>query len=93
MDVMHLLTPNQLQVTQAVYLFITTQGTATIEGTALGDDDQTPQARCTQAIWVNATANTEIPRLPQPGVDSCPLYPGLRQNGPHADGLADTVGR
>ena len=47
-------------LTQAVHLFITTQGTATIEGTALGDDDQTPKARPTQAVWVNATQSTDI---------------------------------
>ena len=40
--VMHLLTPHQVQLTQALHLLITTQGTATMEGTALGDDDQTP---------------------------------------------------
>ena len=66
MEVMHLLTPNQVQLTQAVHLFITTQGTATIEGTALGDDNQTPQARPTQAIWVNATANNDIAVDPDP---------------------------
>ena len=60
MEVMHLLTPNQVQLTTAVHLFKTAQGTATIEGTALGDDDQIPQARPTQAVWVNATANTDI---------------------------------
>ena len=43
-----------------MHLFITAQGTATIESTALGDDDQTPQARPTQAIWVNATVRTDI---------------------------------
>ena len=66
MEVMHLLTPNQVQLTQAVHLLITIQGTATIEGTALGDDDQTPQARPTQAVWVNATANTDIAVYPDP---------------------------
>ena len=42
MEAMRLLTPHQIQLTQAMHLFITTQGTAAIEGTALGDDDQTP---------------------------------------------------
>ena len=51
MEAMRLLTPHQVQLTQAMHLFITTQGTASIEGTALGDDDQTPQGRPTQAIW------------------------------------------
>ena len=61
MEVMRLLTPHQVQLTQAMHLFITTQGMAAIEGTALGDDDQTPQARPTQAIWINATAGTTLP--------------------------------
>ena len=43
MEVMRLFTPHQVQPTQAMHLFIATQGTATTEGTALGDDDQTPQ--------------------------------------------------
>ena len=33
---------------------------ANLVGTALGDDDQTPQARPTQAVWVNATEDTHI---------------------------------
>ena len=57
---MRLLTPHEVQLTQAMHLFITTQGTATIEGTALGDYDQTPQARPTQAVWINATAGTDF---------------------------------
>ena len=65
-EVMHLLTPNHVQLTQAVHLFISSQRTATIEGTALGDDIQIPQARPTQAIWVNATANTDIALDPDP---------------------------
>ena len=44
---MRLLRPHQVQLTQAMHLFLTTQGTAAMEGTALGDDDQTPQARPT----------------------------------------------
>ena len=55
-EIMHLLSPHQVQLTQAVHLFITTQGTTTMEGTALGDEDQTPQAGPKQAVWVNATA-------------------------------------
>ena len=57
---MRLLTPHTVQLMQAMHLFITTQGTATIEGTALGDDDQTPQVRPTEAIWINATTGTDI---------------------------------
>ena len=53
-------TPHQVQLTQAMHLLKTTQGTATIEGTALGDDDKTPQARPRQAVWVNATAGSDI---------------------------------
>ena len=64
MDIMHLLTPEQVQLPQAVHLFITTQGMATIEGTAPGDDDQTPQARPTQAVWVSAIADTDIAVTP-----------------------------
>ena len=66
MEVMRLLTPHQVQLTQAMHLFITTKGTAAIEGTALGDDDQTLQARPTQAIWMNATADTNIAVDPNP---------------------------
>ena len=66
MDIMHLLTPNQVQLTQAMHLFITTQGTATFEGTALGDNDQTPQTPPTQAVWVSATANSDIAVDPDP---------------------------
>ena len=66
MEVMHLLTPDRVQLQQAVHLFITIQGMATIEGTALGDDDQTPQARFTQTIWASAKANTDIAVDPDP---------------------------
>ena len=66
MEVMRLLTPHQVQLTQAMHLFITTQGTAAIGGRALGDDDQTPQARPTQAVWKNTTAGTDIAVDPDP---------------------------
>ena len=66
MEVMRLLRPHQVQLMQAIHLFIATQGTAAIEGTALGDDDQTPQARPTQAICINATAGTDITVDPDP---------------------------
>ena len=49
-----------------MHLFITRQGRATIGGTALADEDQTPQARPTQGSWVNATANTDIAVDPDP---------------------------
>ena len=66
MEVMQLPTPDRVQLSRAVHLFITTGGTATIEGTALGDDHQTPQARPTPAVWVNATADTDIVVDPDP---------------------------
>ena len=56
MEVMCLLTPHQVELTQAMHLFITTQAAGAIEGTAPGDDDQTPGARPTPAVWINATA-------------------------------------
>ena len=59
MEVMHFLTPDRVELPQAVHLLITTQGTATNEVTALGDDDPTPQAQPTQPVWVSATANTD----------------------------------
>ena len=60
MEIMRLLTPYEVQLTQAMHLFITTHGTATMEGTALGDYDHTPQARPTQAVWVHATTDTGV---------------------------------
>ena len=66
MVAMRLLTPHQVQLTQAMHLFITTQGTAAIEGTALGNDDQTLQVRPTQAIPINATTGTDITVDPDP---------------------------
>ena len=66
MEAMRLLTPHQVQLTQAMHPFITTQGTAAIEGTALRENDQTLQARPTQAIWINATAGTDIAVDPDP---------------------------
>ena len=93
MIAMRLLTPHRLQLTQAMHLFITTRGTAAIERTALGEDDQTSQAMPTQAIWINATNGHRHYRPPRPGVDGYPLYPGLRRGRPHTDGMADKVGR
>ena len=66
MEAMRLLRPHQVQLTQAMHLFKTTPGKASIEGTALGDDDQTPQARPTRAIWINATRDTDITVDPDP---------------------------
>ena len=66
MEVMHFLTPDRVQLPQAAHIFITTQGTAIIEGTALGDDDQTPQGRPAEAVWVSATANYDIAVDPNP---------------------------
>ena len=66
MVALRLLTPHQVQPTQTMHLFITTQGTAAIEGTPLGDNDQTPQARPKQAIWINATTGTDITVDPGP---------------------------
>ena len=60
------LTTHQVQLTQAMHLFLTGQGRAAMEGTALGDDDQTPQARPIQAIWINATTGTDITVDPDP---------------------------
>ena len=65
-NTMRLLTPHQVHLTQTTHLFLTTKGTATMEGTALDDDDQTPQARPTQAIWINATTGTDITVDPDP---------------------------
>ena len=89
---MRLLTPHQVQLTQAMHLFLTKQGTAAMEGTPLGDDDQKPQARPTRAIWINATTGTNITVDPDP-VDGYPLYPRLHRERPHTDGMADKVGR
>ena len=50
MEVMHVLTPDRVQLPQAVHIFITTQGTAIFEGTALGDDDQTARGPPAEAV-------------------------------------------
>ena len=49
-----------------MHLLLTTQGKAAMEGAALGNDDQTPQARPTQAIWINAKTGTDITIDPDP---------------------------
>ena len=61
-----LLTRHQVQLTQAMHLFLTTEGTAAMEGTALGNDDHTPQGKPTQAIWIKATAGSDITVDPDP---------------------------
>ena len=63
---MRLLTPHEVQVAQAMHLLLTNQGTAAMEGAPLGDDDETPQARPAQAIWINATTGTDITVHPDP---------------------------
>ena len=60
---MRLLTPHQVHLTQATHLSLTTQGRGSMEGTALDDDDQTPQARPTQAIVVVCFLGTRLCRL------------------------------
>ena len=59
-EAIHLITTKPIKLRPAEPLFITIQGTATIEGTTLGDDDQMLQARPTQAIWVTATDDADI---------------------------------
>ena len=53
-----------MKLPPAEHLFIIIQGTATIEGTDLADDDQMPRARPTQAISLTTTTDTNI------GIDS-----------------------
>ena len=54
------MTPDQLCLAPELHFFITTQGKATIEGTALEEDDPQSQARPTQAVWGTATGVTDI---------------------------------
>ena len=63
-EAIHLVTPDQIQLPPAAHLFITAQGTATIEGATIGEDNQLPQARPTQAVWVTATTDTDITIAP-----------------------------
>ena len=56
----HLITTKQIKLSPAEHLFTPIQGTATIGGATLGDDDQKPQARPTQAIWVTAATDADI---------------------------------
>ena len=59
-EAIHLVTTKQIKLSPAEHLCITMQGTATIEGATLGDDDQMPQARPTQAMWVTTTTVADI---------------------------------
>ena len=84
---MRLLTPHQVQLTQAMHVFIMTQGTAAMEGTALGDHNQTPQARPTQAIWINATTGTDITVDPDPEWMAIDYTLDCAEKRPHTDGM------
>ena len=84
---MRLLTPHQVHLTQATHLLLTIQGTA-------------PGGRRPDAPGETHTSDLDKHdneyrhyRRPRPGVDGCPLHPGLHQGRPHADGMADKVGR
>ena len=59
-DAINLITTKQIRLPPAQHLLITIQGTATVEGTTLGDHDQMPRARLTQAICVTTTRDTNI---------------------------------
>ena len=69
---MRLPTPHQVQLSQALHLCLTTRGTAAMEDTALGNNNQTPQARPTQAIWMNATTGTDI--TPDPDLEIIAIH-------------------
>ena len=58
-DAIHFITPDRVSHRPAEHRFIIVQGTATIEGTTLGEDDQMPEARPTQAIWVTENKITD----------------------------------
>ena len=60
MEANHLITTKKRKLTPAEHLFITIQGTATIEGATLGYDDQMPEAKSTQAIWLTTTTDANI---------------------------------
>ena len=59
-DAIHLITIKQIKLPPAEHLFITIQGTATFKYATLGEDDQMPQARPRQAVWVTTTRDTNI---------------------------------
>ena len=59
-EAIHLITTKPITLPPTEHLFITIQGTATIEGDTREDDDQMPQARPTQAIWVTATTDADV---------------------------------
>ena len=66
-ETIHLVTPDQIQLPPSPYLSIPAQGTATIQGTTIEEDNQLPQARPTQAVWVTATTNNDITKPPDCG--------------------------
>ena len=59
-DTINLITAKRVKLPPAEHLFITIEGTASIEGATLGDDDQMLQARPTLAVWVRATTDTDV---------------------------------
>ena len=59
-EAIHLITPDRKKLPPAAHLPITVQGTATIEGAIIGEKNQLPQARPTQAVCVTATMNTNV---------------------------------
>ena len=54
------ITSDKMHLLPATHRWNTTQGMATIEGMALAEQDQQPQVRPTQAIWVTATRAADI---------------------------------
>ena len=63
-----------MKLSPADNLFITIQGTAGIYGAILRDEDQMPQDRPTQAIWVTATADSNIAIDPESEWFAKPVY-------------------
>ena len=59
-EAIHLITPDRIRPAPPAHLLITVQGTATIEGAIVAEDNQPPQARPTQAILATATTNNDI---------------------------------
>ena len=59
-EAIHLIITEQMKLSPAEHLFITIQGTATIKGATLSDDDQMSQARPAQAIRVTTTTDANI---------------------------------
>ena len=59
-DAIHLITPKRVKLPPAEHLFITIQSTAAREGATLGDNDQMPKVRPTQAVSVTTTTHTDV---------------------------------